>query len=449
MADVGGNSSGRSNERYVPSYDAPTAPIPAIPAEDGSIISPRVPRRFPIGDGEETALVSRPKIPGAFPPYSSPPGSGRPGADRPGSGRPGTASGDRPDEAEENTGDTGDTGRARESGGLGTIPVRQVGGSAGPWRPDRPGAPLPPDAGTRRGAGAAPGATSGGMTGTATGWPGAAERPGVFGDPGAADGAGVPAGAGPRRPGGAKRSGGLLMRIGDIPIRVAYSLGAAVITGLVVILIFVLFSGDEPSDPASADRAAAPGVSASPTSSPVTLPALPGTTSLSVLPGRPSAVLGAVTDTRSALTYSSLGAPWAARAVPSFSVGQQVGATRLPRTVIGSGPLPGATPAKALKSDADYRKAALGAVRWTIRNHHPAGSRVVWTGSQRLTSGKGWVLGYQVTYRIKGKKRVSHAALAVVDVGRRKPSMLFVTVPDTRKRLWADIAPLMTGVRAL
>ncbi len=410
MADVGGNSSGRSHERYIPSYDAPTAPIPAIPAEDGSIISPRVPRRFPIGDGEETALVSRP--PGSFP-------------------RPVAAPGDRRDEPE------ADAGQVHESGGLGTIPVRQVGGSAGPWRPDRNGMPGRPgaDAGDGRG-------------GVAAGWPGAAQRPEVFAEPGLQ---GRPGGAqgGPEAKGGAKRSGGLLMRIGDIPIRVAYSLGAAALTGVIVVLIFVLFSGDEPGDPAGVGRAVLPTAKPSPTVSPITLPALPGATALRVLPGRPSVVLGAVTDTRSALTYASLGAPWETGAVPSFSVGQQVGTARLPRTVIASGPLPGATPAKALKSDADYRRAALNAVRWTIRNHHPAGGKVTWTASQRPAGGKGWMLGYRVTYQVKGVRHTSQAALAVIDVGRRKPSVLFVTVPDTRKRLWADIAPLMASVRAL
>lgn len=168
-----------------------------------------------------------------------------------------------------------------------------------------------------------------------------------------------------------------------------------------------------------------------------------------VLPGAPSPVLGAVTDVKAAITYSKLGTPWAVKAVPPFSVGQQVGSARLPRTTVASSLLPGATPATALKSDADYRKAALAAVKWTIRNHHPAGSKVVWTASQKPATGRGWMLGYRVTYEVKGKKRTSQAALALLDIGRRKPAMFFVTVPDTRKQLWADIAPLMTSVRAL
>ncbi|MEU8381081.1 S26 family signal peptidase, partial [Streptosporangium sp. NPDC048865] len=79
----------------------------------------------------------------------------------------------------------------------------------------------------------------------------------------------------------------------------------------------------------------------------------------------------------------------------------------------------------------------------------PAGGKVTWTASQRPAGGRGWMLGYRVTYEVKGERHVSQAALAVFDVGRRKPSVLFVTVPDSRKRLWADIAPLMASARAL
>jgi hypothetical protein len=239
-----------------------------------------------------------------------------------------------------------------------------------------------------------------------------------------------------------------MARIGDIPIRMAYSLGAALLTALAVLLIFVLFSGDEPVNQ-SAPPAERPVAAPKPTVTPIKLPSLPKETALAVMPGTPSLILGAVIDTKSAITYSKLGSPWVTKAVPSFSAGQRVGTTRLPRTVIASSLLPGATPVTALKTDADYRKVALTAVRWTIRTQHPAGSKVVWTASQKPATGKGWLLGYRVTYVVKGKKHTSQAALSLLDIGRRKPAMLFVTVPDTRKQLWADVAPLMAGARAL
>ncbi|SNT59495.1 hypothetical protein SAMN05216276_107311 [Streptosporangium subroseum] len=239
------------------------------------------------------------------------------------------------------------------------------------------------------------------------------------------------------------------MRIGDTPIRTVYSVGAAGLAVGAVTLIFVLFSGDEPVRQVVVPRVEGPAAAAKPTVLPIKLPSLPKATTLRTLSGTLSPVVGTVTDAKAAIAYSKLGGPWSIKAAPPFSAGQRVGAARLPRTTIASSLLPGATPVAALKTDADYRKAALTAVRWTIRNHHPAGSKVAWTASQKLATGKGWVLGYRVTYAIRGRKHTSQAALALLDIGRRKPAMLFVTVPDMHRKLWADIAPLMAGARAL
>ncbi|GAA4221912.1 hypothetical protein GCM10023075_11680 [Streptosporangium album] len=237
---------------------------------------------------------------------------------------------------------------------------------------------------------------------------------------------------------------------GSTRIRAAYSVAAAVVTAAAVVLTFVLFSGDEPDDSVRLPQADAATEPMRPQAAPtITLPGLPRVRALQPLPGTPSPVLGAMTDARAAITYVKLGKPWAVRAIPSFSVGQQVGAVRLPSTMAASGPLPGAAPATALKTGADFRKAALSAVRWTIRNHYPAGSKVTWTASQQPATGKGWTLGYRVTYQVKGRQHASQAALALLDVGRRKPAMLFVTVSDTNKQLWADIAPLVASARAL
>ncbi|MFJ2032423.1 hypothetical protein [Streptosporangium sp. NPDC087985] len=237
---------------------------------------------------------------------------------------------------------------------------------------------------------------------------------------------------------------------GNTGLRAAYSVAAAVVIAAAAVLTFVLFSGDEPGDSVRLPQADAATESMPPRAVPtITLPGLPRVRALEALPGTPSPVLGAVTDVRAAITYARLGKPWTFAAIPSFTVGQQVGTVRLPPTMAVSGPLPGAAPATALETGADFRKAALSAVRWTVRNHYPAGSKVAWTASQEPAEGKGWTFGYQVTYQVKGERRTSQAALALLDVGRSRPAMLFVTVPDTHKQLWADIAPLVASVRAL
>ncbi|MBG0828132.1 hypothetical protein HS041_10170 [Planomonospora sp. ID67723] len=390
--------------------------MPVIPAEDGTLITPRVPRRFPIGDGEETVLV--PRLPSVGEP-SEPPadGSSAPAEVPPASAEePSALAEESPAPAEELSETTVDVSALLAQA---PVPLR-AGGSPAPASEEA--SPV-----------AAGGAPAAG--------PGADETTGPFrvGAPPA------PATAG--RPGLGAR---LLRRIGDIPVKTVYSLGAALATALTVLLIFALFSGDTPADPVQTRRAA-PAATGTPTPAvpEVVLPKLPRATPLKALPGTVSPVLGTVTDGKAAISYSRLGEPWTSAAMSPFTAGQQVGGERLPRTMAVSALLPGEKPRAELETDADFRKVALTAVEWTVRNYHPAGAEVTWTASQRLVNGKGWVLGYKVTYLIGDKKRTSQAALALLDIGQRKPAMLFVTVPDTRKRLWADIAPLIASARAL
>ncbi|MER7131123.1 hypothetical protein [Streptosporangium saharense] len=408
MADVGGDSSGRPHDGYIPSYDAPTAPIPAVRAEDGSLINPRVPRRFPIGDGEETVLVPRPE-----PAKEPEPEPGKPGEEQesvwlfPMAGFPGLEQDEKEHAPEEPE-------RPEAPGGLSGIWAWEATArKAGESSPSKPvWTPVP------------------------------VEKPEARLVPGPPPAPFAP----PRK----TRRDGLLTRIGDIPIRFVYSVGAALVTALAVFLIFVAFSGDRPARIDQSGSGTGVTVPPSPSPAAITLPGLPAAvTTLRVLPGTPSPVLGAVTDSRAAITYAKLGKPWQTADVASFSAGQQVGTARQPGTMIVSGLLPGASPQADLKTDAEFRRAASGAVKWTIANHYPAGAKVAWTASQKPAAGKGWTLGYRVTYTVKGKRHTSQAALTLLDIGRRKPAMLFITVPDTRKALWADIAPLVASARAL
>ncbi|WP_214412410.1 hypothetical protein [Sphaerisporangium fuscum] len=98
----------------------------------------------------------------------------------------------------------------------------------------------------------------------------------------------------------------------------------------------------------------------------------------------------------------------------------------------------------------DLKDTAFLAARWTL-NYHPAGSRITWTASQPIKAGKskGWLLGYRVHYKAGGKKRFSLAAVALVQVHKEKPALVFVTIPDTQKKRWADINTVMSSLRAL
>lgn len=98
----------------------------------------------------------------------------------------------------------------------------------------------------------------------------------------------------------------------------------------------------------------------------------------------------------------------------------------------------------------DLRDTAFLAARWTL-NHHPEGSKITWIASQPIKAGKrkGWVLGYRVHYRVGGEKRLSTAAVALVESPSSKPGMLFVTIPDSQKKHWADINTAVSSLRPM
>src|SRR5690606_3728146 len=96
------------------------------------------------------------------------------------------------------------------------------------------------------------------------------------------------------------------------------------------------------------------------------------------------------------------------------------------------------------------RDTAFLAARWTL-NHHPAGAKISWVASQPIKVSKrdGWLLGYRVHYTIKGKKRTSMAAAALIDVPDDKPALVFITIPDTQRKHWKDINKVMTSLKVL
>jgi hypothetical protein len=249
--------------------------------------------------------------------------------------------------------------------------------------------------------------------------------------------------------------GGLLSRIGDIPIKVVYLLGAILATILAVLLVFVIFPGDVPSQsegepvvpvqpvPSAVSESVPPSGGA-----PVAVPAAPAKRAFAKLPGKTSAVSGTVTDQASGISYPRLGKPWSARSFPPFSVAQRVGKVAVPQTVIASAMLPGATESKPSK-DADYRELAVQAARWTLRTQYPQGATLAWTGSQGTPAGQGWTLGFEVTYTHAGKRQEGRALVSVLEVGKTKPAMLMASIPATGKAYWADLNTLVTKVRPL
>ncbi|WP_327109133.1 hypothetical protein [Nonomuraea glycinis] len=249
--------------------------------------------------------------------------------------------------------------------------------------------------------------------------------------------------------------GGLLSRIGDIPIKVIYLLGAILATVLAVVLVFVIFPGEVPGrpegEPVVPVQPVPSAVSASVPPSggaPVAVPAAPAKQAFAQLPGKASVVSGTIVDQAGGISYPRLGEPWSARSYAPFSIAQRAGKVAVPQTVIASAPLPGAIETKPSK-DADYRALAVRAARWTLRTQYPKGATLAWAGSQKTPEAKGWTLGFKVTYTLAGKRQEGRALVSVLEAGKTKPTMLVASIPATGKAYWADLNTLVTKVRPL
>ncbi|MCA2225465.1 hypothetical protein [Nonomuraea aurantiaca] len=250
--------------------------------------------------------------------------------------------------------------------------------------------------------------------------------------------------------------GGLLARVGDIPIKVVYLLGAIIATVLAVVLVFVIFSGDVPKGAQQSPRQVAPispvpGGSASPRPSAagVVLPEVPKSLAYPDQAGAATLTVGTISDLATGISYPRLGVPWTAKSFAPFAIAQRVGKVAVPHTVIGSAMLPGATPKPKPAKSADYRDLAVRAVNWTLRTQYPAGATIAWTGSQKVPVGKGWMVGYKVTYTVSGKQKTSQAIVSIHEVGKTKPAMLFASIPQSGKSHYRDLNTIAQNIRTL
>ncbi|WP_031165258.1 hypothetical protein [Streptosporangium roseum] len=278
-------------------------------------------------------------------------------------------------------------------------------------------------------------------------------------------------------------------RIGDLPMRVIYRI-LAVVTAVVVAAVAAVAGfvysgssdqpGGEASGPIAAPSAAtpSPGVSSPPAPSPLSsassslsaspsasapsptasaaraqgrsaavvaaladprVPGLPRDKRLGRLPGKAYKAKRRLQDARSGVSLARLGKPWKTHGAAPFSTKQVLPKVKgVPtRAMLVSCPVP-------IKVQESPRDTALLAARWTL-NHHPEDARIRWTASQPVKDG--WVLAYQVKYKVKGKPRFSMAAVAVTEVPGAKPAMVFVTIPDAQRKRWRDINTAISSIR--
>ncbi|MFC6080011.1 hypothetical protein [Sphaerisporangium aureirubrum] len=175
------------------------------------------------------------------------------------------------------------------------------------------------------------------------------------------------------------------------------------------------------------------------------VPAMPGNRKLANFPGRGGDTKGRVTDKRSGITFARFVKEWKLTASSPFATRRTLPAVKGAghRGVLATCPVP-------ILVQKDLKDTAYLAARWTL-NHHPAGAKITWLASQPFKAGKrdGWLLGYRVTYLVDGDKHRSTAAVALVDVPKDKPALVFITIPDAQKKRFADINTLVSSIRPL
>ncbi|MFF0312094.1 hypothetical protein ACFYSC_32055 [Streptosporangium sp. NPDC004379] len=308
----------------------------------------------------------------------------------------------------------------------------------------------------------------------------------------------IVAGPGPKNPpvSAVKRS-----RIGDLPMRVIYRFLAVTVTVIVAAVAAVIGfvssgsserPGGEAPGPIAAPSAATPppgpgsspeplsapasasasssasasassSASASPSASPTAsaapaapprsaavlaaladprVPELPDDKRLGRLPGKEHPAKRRVRDTRSGVSLIRFGKPWKGYGAAPFATRQVLPKVRgtASRAMLVSCPVP-------INVQETVKDTALLAARWTL-NHHPRGGEITWTASQSIKDG--WMLAYQVRYKVKGKPHRSMAAVAVKEVpGLDKPALVFVTIPDVQRSRWRDINTAISSISTI
>ncbi|WP_283137420.1 hypothetical protein [Rhizohabitans arisaemae] len=175
------------------------------------------------------------------------------------------------------------------------------------------------------------------------------------------------------------------------------------------------------------------------------LPPPPAKKRLGALPGKATKAKGRITDRRTGISYAKLVSPWGTAPPSPFAHKRFLKGTLRDKAPawIASAPMP-------LEPQKNLRLAAADIARWTLR-FHPKGTTVSWRASQELKAGKrkGWLLVFTAKYTVKGKSRESVSAVGLVNVGKKRPAMIFMSIPDTHRRHWRDITTVISSLKSL
>ncbi|MEV6039502.1 hypothetical protein AB0L65_50840 [Nonomuraea sp. NPDC052116] len=216
-----------------------------------------------------------------------------------------------------------------------------------------------------------------------------------------------------------------------------------------------------PPSPASAEPAPTPTpATATPSPSGLAVTRIPegSVVKLPRRPGQGSPVIGRVTDPKTGLSFAELGSPWR----PSRPIGDgpiQDGRYNLRQTLLtetygtdGDREWWADIDSQHLWSDLDAGDSLYDAARAMLDykqgSAFPSGTTGRDIASQPVR--RGWLLARMIRMPPSPDGRKARQELSVViavDTGRPRPAILWITIPDTHRRLWPDVDTLVKSLK--
>ncbi len=237
---------------------------------------------------------------------------------------------------------------------------------------------------------------------------------------------------------------------------------ALLVAGLVAVGGVYVLRGGGTTD---ASHAASPTKSSKrPSSPPAQQPTAPQVPEkvLGRFKGVHTAPLGRVSDPRAGLSYPKFGQPWALapRTSPMAELGFNVSQFAVTEKAAGrpkrwarlmSAQLGGAEKGAYTGPGSERETATLAASSYEARMYGFRHRKKL-LASQPLEVGghKGWLVGYYLTYNRPGSQATGDVvAVAVMNTGKPEPGVLFMSVPNTNRKLWPDVNYVVRQLRVM
>jgi hypothetical protein len=214
------------------------------------------------------------------------------------------------------------------------------------------------------------------------------------------------------------------------------------------------------SGPAPSTRATTGGRPAAGSQTQNTLPTPPDK-ELRRFPGTPTRVVGRMADARAGLSYPRFGSPWQ---MPTKQnklgqlgwSGQQIVVTEQRGSRLWYGQLLSGTlnPAElSMYAGKGTEQAAAVAFANSIETRfYGFPHKTQPFASQALTvdGHKGWLISSYLRYQRPGVKATGELLVtAVIDTGRKAPAVLFIGIPNTHRKLWADVSYFLSNLHVV